>query len=583
MTAPAPQDRSPTRSSRPALLLAAIATLTVVAARVTAPWDILDNDQLRPLAYVLDIVRNGNWLVQHDGSGDVASKPPLYAWIAAVAAFVTGRVGQFELAVPSAVGVLVGAVAVAIAGARVFGSRAACVAALAFVLTPLMLKQSALARTDALFAGLTTAAAFLAYRAFERRTGWWEFWFVAALATLTKGPLTLLLATTGLLMIARQRPPRPLTPRREWPEHLLGLAVFLSLTAGWFVGAWLHDGQPFIDKVLGRELFGHVVGASKEHLDESSFIERVGLWLVGLFKPTLYLLGRALPWSIPAAIALFAVFRSPAPDPRERRFERFLAGWLLIGLAVFSVVPHQRADLLSPIWAPGALLAGRWIARRTVSWTPRYLRVAAAAAILLGAAGAFLQFHIAARRSDSKRRLTEIRRTLAEAEQAGVPPAMITPADGSYLLTALCDTAWARVDLDQAAWLLSSESAAFVSTRSPDALLAELRSMRSPGFVLARSDEIAIVSNRGTVAPHDSFAAMLDGLFVETAGCRLAPPRMGTLIVERPPGSTAVLSIRNRSETTRTVRWRDTHGSDGVVDLAPFEETIITLRPDAAP
>ncbi len=583
MTAPAPHDLSPTRSSRPALLLAAIATLTVVAVRVAAPWDILDNDQLRPLSYVLDIVRNGNWLVQHDGSGDVASKPPLYAWIAAVAAMVTGRVGQFELAVPSALGVIVGGLAVAIAGARVFGTRAACIAALAFVLTPLMLKQSALARTDALFAGLTTSAALLAFRAFERRTGWWEFWLVAALATLTKGPLTLLLATAGLLFIARQRPPGPTATRREWPEHLLGLALFLALTAGWFVAAWLHDGQPFIDKVLGRELFGHVVGASKEHLDESSFIEKVGLWIVGLFKPTLYLLARALPWSIPGAIALVAVYRSPAPDPLERRFERFLAGWLLIGLAVFSVVPHQRADLLSPIWAPGALLAGRWIAGRTASWPARRLRVAAVVTILIAATGAFLQFHIAARHSDSYRRLTEIRQTLAEAEREGVPPAMIMPADGSYLLTALCDTAWPRVDLAEAARLLSSESAAFVSTRSPEDLLADLRSMRRPGFVLARSDEIAIVSNRQTVSPHDSFAAMLDGLFIETAGCRLGPARMGTLIVDRPPGASAVLSIRNRSETPRTIRWRDTHGSAGVVDLAPFQETIITLRPVAAP
>ena len=54
----------------------------LLAMRVDDPSNLMDNDQQRPAAYAMDVAVNGQWIVQHDDSGDVASKPPLYPWLA---------------------------------------------------------------------------------------------------------------------------------------------------------------------------------------------------------------------------------------------------------------------------------------------------------------------------------------------------------------------------------------------------------------------------------------------------------------------------------------------------------------------
>jgi hypothetical protein len=90
------------------------------------------------------------------------------------------------------------------------------------------------------------------------------------------------------------------------------------------------------------------------------------------------------------------VFRRPAAEAGERRFERFLAWYLLSGLLMFSLASHKRADLLSPLAPAAAWLAGReaarWMAR--LQWRPqRVLAVTAAAWVLLvGACFAYYHF-----------------------------------------------------------------------------------------------------------------------------------------------------------------------------------------------
>lgn len=563
----------------PILLALACVALTL-ALRIAGPWNILDNDQLRPHAYIQDILRNNNWLVQHDWTGDVASKPPLYAWIGALPALLTNRVGQLELAIPSALGVLIGAGAIALATARVLGARTAGIATLAFIANPLIIKQTTLARTDALYAGLTTAAALLAFRAWRARKGWWEVWLLLALATLTKGPLTVVLAFAGLLFVRRSGPPLDRPRTRQWPEHAMGVVVFLALAGGWFAAAWLHEGQPFIDKVLGRELLGHVTGASKEHLEHISIFERLLEWVVGLFKPTLYLLARAAPWSVFAAFALVRTFRDAHPDHERQALERFCAGWLIVGLAIFSVVPHQRADLLSPIWAPGAILAASFLSRRVGTWSLTRVR-AAVVSVLLGV-GVFVivAYWIVPRRDDNTARFALIREAFHQTLDHAIPPAMITPLDGPYLFTAFGETLPSRISIDQAARLLSGDAPAFVSTRDPDVLVDAVRARSGrPVFALVRNDQIAIVSNTRTLSPTHSVAALLNGLLIETAGARLAPPRLGTIMVESTSHGSAVMAIQNQSDVPRHIRWRTTDGRSGTVDVGPLREAIVTIPP----
>jgi 4-amino-4-deoxy-L-arabinose transferase-like glycosyltransferase len=329
--------------------------LALFALRLAGPADLTDNDQERPTSYVLDAVQNGNWSVQRDAYDDVASKPPLLTWLAGAAAVAGGRLDRLTLYLPSALAVLGTALLINTAGGMAFGRLAGLLGALSFLFCSYGFKHVVLARNDALFAFTVALAALAACAAWMRGRGWTWFWLAAALATLTKGPLGVLLAAGGLLALPWERrhgTPLPLRGRL-WPGALLWLGV----VGGWFALAYLNAGDDLLRKQLGRELAGHLTGASAG-----------GKWPgADPFHSLLYFLSRYAPWSLAAVAGFWRVWQHPASEPTERRFERTLFAWFAVGLAVFTFAPHKRPDLLLPIIPAAAMLAGReltgWLRR----------------------------------------------------------------------------------------------------------------------------------------------------------------------------------------------------------------------------
>jgi 4-amino-4-deoxy-L-arabinose transferase-like glycosyltransferase len=170
-----------------------LAAITILAAllfalRLTAPPNLLDQDQERPGTYVLDVVKNGNWLCQRDLNGEITSKPPLYTWLAALVAMARGQVDEFALYLPGALSVWGVAWMIFTFSRKYFGPRAGFFAALASMLCTAGLKEFGLARTDEVFALTVTATALLGFRAWAQGKGWTWFWVMAAVATLAKGP-----------------------------------------------------------------------------------------------------------------------------------------------------------------------------------------------------------------------------------------------------------------------------------------------------------------------------------------------------------------------------------------------------------
>lgn len=331
------------------LICALCAALFVIG--ITGPTDLEGAAQMLNVGYVMDMMWQGHWLVQHNIENVIMSKPPLHTWLIAPFAALLG-INHLSLSLPSFFSVIGLGLLVFHVGRRHFGVVAGGLAALAMVLaSPMMDKQITLVRTDPLFALTVAAAAFAAFAAWQKGKGWTLFWLAAALATLTKGPLGLLLAAGGLLCYfwERKTDPSTLPPRGS---HLLGISLFLLIVLGWFLLAWYQAGSELTNKQLGEELVGQAVGAHKPPYS-----------LRNALTPTIFLLMRFLPFSPFLFYALWRVFRHPAEDPTERRFERFLTCWLLLGLILFSVIKHQRPDHLLPLWPAGALLTGRELAR----------------------------------------------------------------------------------------------------------------------------------------------------------------------------------------------------------------------------
>ena len=72
---------APFGSARGQFVVIFITWLLIFLLRITGPSELLDNDQQRPAAYLMDLLVNGDWMVQTDPSGEIASKPPLSIWI----------------------------------------------------------------------------------------------------------------------------------------------------------------------------------------------------------------------------------------------------------------------------------------------------------------------------------------------------------------------------------------------------------------------------------------------------------------------------------------------------------------------
>jgi len=368
------------RSNSAILWLALIVVLCslVFALRMRGPSDLESYAQVLNVGYILDLMTRGHWFVQYDLEGVIMSKPPLHTWLLAPSVALLGFT-RLALALPSFLCVLGVALLVFLVGRRRFGELAGGLAALAVVLAPMMAKQVALVRTDPLFALTISAAALAAFLAWERGAAgkklWLLFWLMAALATLTKGPLGLVLAAGGLLAHFWERAGgagRPLAHTGLLATQVPGVVLFVVLTVGWFAA-----GQALIDKMFFSELVYHALS------------EHAGGWKASaLFKPTAFLLVRYLPFSLAFFYALWMVFRHPASEAGERRFERFLVCWVLVGLLIFSLVKHQRADHLVPLWPACALLAGRQLARLAQRvGTTRFAGIGVVVAtILIGAA-----------------------------------------------------------------------------------------------------------------------------------------------------------------------------------------------------
>jgi 4-amino-4-deoxy-L-arabinose transferase-like glycosyltransferase len=531
-----------------------LAAITILAAllfalRLAAPPNLLDQDQERPGAYVLDVVKNGNWLCQRDLNGEITSKPPLYTWLASVVALARGRVDELALYLPGALSAWGTAWLILAFGRKHFGPRAGFFAAVAAMLCTAGVKQFGLARTDGVFALTVTATALLGFRAWTQGKGWTWFWLMAALATLTKGPLGVLLAAGGFIAAFWER--RSGEPLPFKGNQLLGIGLFFAITLGWFLLAYNSAGKPFIDKIIGKELVGHAVSDTKFHIPGSLF-----------YQPPLYYLSRGAPWSLLGIYGLWRVWRSPSTEPSARRFERFLFCWFLFGLILFSLASHQRGDLLWPIMPAAALLAGRELDRLS-RWSTRIFDIGIAAAIVLMLAG-FVYYYFGPHAKSVK----EVRQTVAlnhvAAEikrdsglQFQFP---LTHLDDPMGLQIYLNTWVPRVNAEHAAALLRGPEPAFIAVTDLKKLQASRKADDPPIFTVVpsvdnKSYPVRIVSNRQLPEPANSFTFGFGDLTIRASGVALVDSSERELVFEKGRESSEIMIVNEASEP-RTVRLR---------------------------
>ncbi len=459
--------------------------LTLVAAGLllivrTAPPNFTQHNEDRIAGYVQDAVDQGHWMCQRDGAGNITSKPPLYTWIASAATLWAGRITPATLYFPSVLATFAAAWLIFGFGRKVFGSNAAFLAAVVFLLSEVADEQMAMARFDGLFSACIIAGAWAAFRAWNSGRGWVWFWLAASAATLTKGPLGIVLAGAGLLAAFWEK--RSGAPAAMRGSHWPGVALFMAITLGWFALAYREAGQALIDKMLVQEL---VVQSVSDHGD---------IPLVSFYKPFVYFLGEFAPWSLFALFGFWRTIRQPAADPVERRCERFLFCWFAAGLVLFSLAAHQRSRLIYPLIPPAALMGGRELARWLAS---RSIRTIWKPVIALSVFGLFViatAHQLIDPRTRHVKRTAGLRQLAALVEREGGKEFPLTHVDSPFAFQYFLGTQRPSTTAKLAETLLPQKNAAFIAVQDADTLQGRFQT-------LARWPEtgrpvLQIVSNR---------------------------------------------------------------------------------------
>ncbi len=353
------------KSSRPHFIrtffIILLAMSALYAVRMATPDDLSDRDQVRQCAYILDAAYNAHWLCQVDSTGDITSKPPLYSWIGALMVLLFGP-NRFSFSLPAFFGILLAAVVVwQWAWDLEKDERTAWFALLCYLVSSSAIKQLALVRTDGIFSGLVALCAWKVWRAWETGEGWWVTWLYATLAVLAKGPFALVLGFGGLISLFFQGKD---IPQKKLPPHWWNGAILpIAIGGVWSFFSMLTMGSAFYQKLFVRELWGQFMGSTGKFVG----IKR----LTSAIKVPLYLISRALPWSLlffwNPGRNLFKTFGGRETE----RGKRYIIAFIIVGLFFLMTASHKRGDLVFPLLPAMAILEGHILSRLSLKMGSR--------------------------------------------------------------------------------------------------------------------------------------------------------------------------------------------------------------------
>ena len=309
------------------------------------------NDETRFPMMARDIVRNGHWLLPEINGVPMLNKPPLHAWLIAIAAWPTGVVTPRIAQLPSLLAALGLVAATYWIGARLFAPAVGLGAGLIVVTTAgvFSLARSPVPDMTLALAISLTIVAFVMAELDGRRWALLVFYALVGVAFLVKGPagfLGLAVALVYQVVIYRWAGPRRLLSP-------LGIGVLVLLVGSWAWMASFTGSDAFVDEVLAQD-FGRAYFTP-------------GSWGRGGVLPALgQALSILLPWVIVLPIALWSSIR--LGDPSRRRETALVLVWLATVFVLVAFSHRQRWRYYLPLCMPAALLVAAWLERIRWRW-----------------------------------------------------------------------------------------------------------------------------------------------------------------------------------------------------------------------
>lgn len=465
--APSPSAAEPRATASLALPTASLLVLTIALLFFDLGAGVfLNNDEARFPLMARDVLAQGNWLLPEVGGTPMLNKPPLHAWLIALASIPGGVVTQRTAALPSAMGGLGVVLATAWLGARLFGRRIGWTAGFITVTTVGIFSLARSAVPDMTLTLAITAAvgAFALAELEQRRGALIAFYAFTSLAFLAKGP-------AGLVPLAVALVYELVEHGWRGPRRLLsapGLVILALLIVPWPILAFEAKGHHFVRDVLVSDMQWQYFGLRGWHWRR-------------LTEPINQVVIVLAPWSLLAPFAVWAAVRDSSS--REGRAARLPLVWAATVFLLIASSERQRLRYYLPLCPPAALLIAAWYCQLQLS--RRAVMIAGACAALVVVVFGIGQSYEVIRRD----RLTDLRAVEHEMSTAAGPLFATDSPDlvfGYYLNRSVIPLKYVRQfeDTPGPAYLITSEQMA----RSAPSSLERVAVARVNGrpFVLLR-------------------------------------------------------------------------------------------------
>ncbi|MGH7845392.1 MAG: ArnT family glycosyltransferase, partial [Candidatus Binatia bacterium] len=291
------------------------------------------------------MLARGEWIVPTVNGEVYTDKPVLYFWLVLGASHFAAAVSEWAVRLPSALSACGLALVTYALGKKYLQASVGFLAALMIATTARVIWEARWAHTDMLFTFLFICSLYFLLRIWlgenDKKTVALAF-ALMGLATLTKGLIGFVLP--GLVFLCL------LIWTREWAKLRalnlpLGIAVFLLVTAPWFVAVGLRTEGLWINEFIWRHhVQRYVAGEGHEEPFYYYFVNFPADFL---------------PWTLILGLALWSYW--PERKALEQPVARFLAAWFGVVFLFFSLSNTKRTLYLLPLFPPAALLAAQYL------------------------------------------------------------------------------------------------------------------------------------------------------------------------------------------------------------------------------
>ena len=300
------------------------------------------------------MLQTGNYLVPQVGGETYFRKPPLVNWLVAGSFKIFGRQNEWTARLPSAICVLLVAIAFVTIARSSLGDRGSTIAALMWLINAGIIEKGRLIEIEALYVSLCALAMILWLSFWRQQKSPWLVWTIPfvflGLGWLAKGPLHLVFFYGVVIAVVWKE--------RRWrtlfhPAHLVGIALMIGIFAAWAIPFLKTAGHVTATTKWSQQFTGRLRGTDFEF----------GRWIFNIPHGVLYL----LPWIIFLPLVRFKNFAE-----NDRPLTKALVWGAVVPLMIVDLVPGSIPRYAMPAIVPAIWLLAMTFTQENLRW-PHWL------------------------------------------------------------------------------------------------------------------------------------------------------------------------------------------------------------------